>query len=120
MSKKFTAIKDAVFYAKETPCKLAKLLEGVIEDKLTSVAISGPTEIVYEASKTQDYETVALSQFGDKMTAEITLALAEEVTGVAVSGKTVTLSEGSAGKTFILKATSGEITSTLTVSVLAE
>ena len=118
MSKKFNVIKDAVFYAQQSPCKLAKLLESVVPDTLTSIVISGPTEITYETSKTQEYTTKGVSQFGDDMTATVTLALAEAVDGVDLSGNTITLSEGSAGKSFTLKATSGSITSTLTVNVV--
>lgn len=39
MSKKFEAIKQAVFYAHETPEKLAGILEGLVEDVFTGVVL---------------------------------------------------------------------------------
>lgn len=45
MSKKFEAIKQAVFYAHETPEKLAGILEGLVEDVFTGVVFKdGPSE----------------------------------------------------------------------------
>lgn len=46
MSKKFEAIKQAVFYAHETPEKLAGILEGLVEDVFTGVVFKdGPSEV---------------------------------------------------------------------------
>lgn len=90
MSKKFEAIKQAVFYAHETPEKLAGILEGLVEDVFTGVVFkNGPSEVKIpeSANATATYVAKAVSQFGDEMTNSVTYTLkAGTITIVATSG----------------------------------
>lgn len=120
MSKKLDAIKNAVFYSKENPSILANILVGLVSDTVSSIVIGGDTliEIPTESSVTKDYTLTALSQFGDVMSGQsITLAVDGSVTGVSVSGKTLTVDTTAQEGTFKLKATCGSIVEYLTVTL---
>lgn len=120
MSKKSEAIKKAVFYAHEKPDLLADILVGLVSDVATTVTLKGGTSIKKPSTGnvTADYEADVLSQYGDVMSGTVTLALKEAVTGVSVSGKTVTVASTVTATSFTLKATSGSLTKELTVSIV--
>lgn len=120
MSKKLEAIKKAVFYSQQKPEMLAKILEGAVSDVATSIEISGADSIKIPLSSnvTQDYSATVISQFGDKMTGSATFALDSAVTGVSVSGNTVTVASTCTADSFTLKATSGSITVKKTVELV--
>lgn len=121
MSKKFEAIKKAAFYSKENPAELAKILEGVVTDTVSSVAVTGATEIKVPTGDdtTVTYEAKALSQFGDEMSNAVTLALKAATTGVTVSGKTVTVTKTATKKTkFVLVGTCGSVKGELEVTLV--
>lgn len=120
MSKKLDAITKAVFYAHEKPSELAKIIAGSVTDTVTSVVVSGATEITLdtENGSTTKYTGKAFSQFGDAMSNSVTLALKAEVTGVTISSGTVTIAKTvTNGTTFVVKGTSGSVTGELTVTV---
>lgn len=120
MSKKLDAITKAVFYAHEKPSELAKIIAGSVADTVTSVVVSGATEINLDKTNgsTATYTGKAFSQFGDAMTSSVTLALKAAVEGVTISGGTVTIAKTvTNGTTFVVKGTSGSVTGELTVTV---
>lgn len=124
MSNKFNYLKEAVFYSQQDPNKLAEILSGVVQDTATSITISGSSLVENDVTNgtTAKYTSVALSQFGDEMTGvEVTLSLKEAVTGVSISGGTVTIANSVAdGTVFIIKgsANSGAILAELKVTVV--
>lgn len=124
MSNKFNYLKEAVFYSQQDPNKLAEILSGVVQDTATSINISGSSLVENDVTNgtTAKYTSVALSQFGDEMTGvEVTLSLKEAVTGVSISGGTVTIANTVAdGTVFIIKgsANSGAILAELKVTVV--
>lgn len=121
MSKKFETIKDAVFFSRETPEKLANLICGLITDVITSVVIEGASSITIPTNESveETYTATAVSQFGDSMDNEVTLSLKESVTGVSVSGKKVTVTSSATAGSFVLKAVCGEITKEVTVALVS-
>lgn len=123
MSKKFDAIKKAVFYAHEKPEELANILESIVSDVVTSVAISGADSIEIpsgDTANTATYTTKALSQFGDEMTGQtITLALKASVTGVSISNGTVSVAKTATAESLTIKATCGTVTAEKTVALTA-
>lgn len=123
MSKKFDAIKDAVFYAHEKPDALANLLAGAISDVATSIVISGADTVEIPSGDTPNTETYTakvFSQFGDEMTGtSATLALKESVTGVSISSGVVSVAKTASAGTFIVKATSGTAVAEMTVTMTA-
>lgn len=123
MSKKFDAIKKAVFYAHEKPEELANILESIVSDVVTSVAISGADSIKIpsgDTANTATYTAKALSQFGDEMTGQtITLALKASVTGVSISNGTVSVAKTATAESFTIKATCGTVTAEKTVALTA-
>lgn len=124
MSKKFDAIKKAVFYAHEKPEELANILESIVSDVVTSVAISGADSIKIpsgDTANTATYTAKALSQFGDEMTGQtITIALKASVTGVSISNGVVSVAKTATAESFILVATCGTVTAEKTVALTAE
>lgn len=120
MSKKLEALTEAVFYAQQKPEVLASLLAGVITDTATSVTLDGPdsVQLKADASVTADFTSAVLSQFGDTMSGTPTIALNESVTGVSVSGGTVTLTKDVTATAFTLKATSGSLSITKTITIV--
>lgn len=124
MSNKFNYLKEAVFYSQQDPNKLAEILSGVVQDTATSITISGSSLVENDVTNgtTAKYTSVALSQFGDEMSGvEVTLSLKEAVTGVSISGGTVTIANTVAdGTVFIIKgsANSGAILAELKVTVV--
>lgn len=108
MSKKVDVIKDAVFYAHEKPEVLAEIIGGTITDVVTSISISGADSIEIpsgDTANTAKYSASVLSQFGDPMTAEVTFSLKSAVTGVSVSGDTVSVAKTATAESFTLVAT---------------
>lgn len=112
MSKKLEKIKEMVFYSHENPIPLARVISDMVTDVVSDIKVSGAKEITVptDSDVTEDYTAVALSQFGDTMEDSVTLALSEEVTGVSISGKTVTVSKTATDDHFVIKATCGSIT----------
>lgn len=121
MSKKLETIKDAVFFSRETPEKLANLICGLITDVITSVVIDGASSITIptDDSVEETYTATAVSQFGDIMNNEVTLSLKEAVTGVSVSDMKVTVTSSATASSFVLKAVCGEITKEITVALIS-
>ena len=123
MSKKLDAIKKAVFYAKEDPEQLAKILEGAVSDVVTSLSISGEDSIEIpegDTPNTADYTAKAFSQYGDEMEGEtITLALKESVTGVSISSGTVSVAKTATDDSFVIVATCGTVTAEKSVALIA-
>lgn len=120
MSNKLNAIREAVFYSKERPEKLAEIISGLVTDVATSITISGADSIEIPASNntTSDYTATVFSQYGDKMTGtSVTLALKTAVTGVSISNCTVTVASTCTASSFILKATSGTVTKEKTIAL---
>lgn len=119
MSKKLEQIKKAVFYSQQKPELLAELLEGLITDVATSISVEGAISIKKPdtGNVTETYTAKVFSQFGDEMSGTPTLALKESVEGVSISGGTVTVASTVTATSFILKATSGSLTSEYTVNI---
>lgn len=122
MSKKFDAIKKAVFYAHEKPEMLAKFIEGLVTDEFTSVAFkSGATEIEIpeSGSVTETYVAKALSQFGDEMSNSVTYALEAEHTGATITTAGVlTVASTTTAGTIVIVATSGSKTAKMEVQLV--
>lgn len=123
MSKKFEAIKNAVFYAHEKPEMLAELIEGLVTDTFTSVTFkSGPAEVQIpeSGSATATYVAKALSQFGDEMSNSVTYALEAEHTGATItSAGVLTVASTTAEGTITIVATSGSKTAKMAVQLVA-
>lgn len=119
MSKKIEAIKDAVFYAQQKPEVLAQIIAGAVTDVATSISIEGASVVKKPTTgnATEDYSAKVISQFGDVMTGTPTLALKEAVTGVSVSGTTVTVASTVTATSFVLKATSGSLAAEKTITI---
>lgn len=119
MSKKLDYIKKAVFYSQQKPELLAELLSGIVTDVATSISIEGSTSIKKPATgnSTETYTAEVLSQYGDVMTGTPTIALKEAVTGVSLSSGVVTVASTVTATEFVLKATSGSLTSEYTVTI---
>lgn len=119
MSKKIEAIKDAVFYAQQKPEVLAQIIAGAVTDVATSISIDGASVVnkPTTGNATEDYSAKVISQFGDVMTGTPTLALKEAVTGVSVSGTTVTVASTVTATSFVLKATSGSLAAEKTITI---
>ena len=123
MSKKFEAIKQAVFYAHETPEKLAGILEGLVEDVFTGVVFKdGPSEVKIpeSANATATYVAKAVSQFGDEMTNSVTYTLKAEHTGATITTEGVlTVASTTKAGTITIVATSGAKTAEMEVQLVA-
>lgn len=119
MSKKLDYIKKAVFYSQQKPELLAELLNGIVTDVATSISIEGATSIKKPATgnATETYTAEVLSQYGDVMTGTPTIVLKEAVTGVSLSSGVVTVASTVTATEFVLKATSGSLTSEYTVTI---
>lgn len=121
MSKKYDAIKRAVFYASQKPQMLADILEGVVSDTVTSTVISGADSIdvpTGDTANTSTYTAKALSQFGDEMAGQtVTLALKASVTGVSISSGVVSVAKTATATSFTLTATCGTVVSEKVVAL---
>ena len=113
MSKKYDAIKRAVFYANQKPQLLAEILEGAVSDAVTSVTLSGADSIEVpsgDTANTATYTAKAFSQFGDEMAGQsITIALKSSVTGVSISSGVVSVAKTATATSFTLTATCGTV-----------
>lgn len=120
MTNKQKALESAVFYAHEDPKPLATILASLIEDVATYVTVVGPTSIVLDTTEgsTAEYIGAVLNQYRDKMADDVTLSLKEEVTGISISGSTVTIANTVVDNTtFTVVAKSGDLTSEITTTV---
>ena len=120
MSNKLDVVKNQIFYANQDPNSLAKTISDLITDVVTTVKVSGPTEIELDTTdgSTATYTGQAYSQFVDKMSSEVTLSLKTEVTGVSILAGVVTVvSTVVDGTTFVVKGVVGSVTNELTVTV---
>lgn len=120
MSKKFEALKKAVFYAATAPETLAEILESNVSDVATSITINGDGSIKIPASSntTKNYTATVFSQFEDEMSGtSATLSLKTAVTGVSISSGTVTVASTCTATSFTLKAVSGTITAERTITL---
>lgn len=124
MSNKYDAIKKAVFYAHEKPEALADILEGIVSDVVTSVALSGADSIEIpsgDTANTKTYTAKALSQFGDEMEGQtVTIALKSAVTGVSISSGVVSVAKTATEESFTLTATCGTVVAEKTVALIKE
>lgn len=122
MSKKFEALKKAVFYSEQNPDMLAEILEGTVSDVLTSIAVLGDDVVTAptgDTDVTSTYTSKKYSQFGDEMnTGTVTLALKSAVTGVSISEGVVTITKNCTSEAFTVKGTSGSVVGEKTVKVL--
>lgn len=108
MSKKFEAIKKAVFYSEQNPDMLANILEGIISDVATTVEVIGVDSIEIpsgDTANTADYTGKIFSQFGDEMEGAVTLSLKDSVTGVSISNGTVSVGKTATAKSFTIVGT---------------
>lgn len=123
MTKKLRVIEDAVFHAQQNPKALARILEPLVTDVVSSVHINGADSIEVAASggadSTSAFTGAAFSQYGDPMDNSVTLTLNEAVTGVSISNGTVTVVAGTSAESFVLKATCGTVTALKTVALTA-
>ena len=121
MSKKYDAIKRAVFYANQKPQLLADILEGAVSDAVTSVTLSGADSIKVpsgDTANTATYTAKAFSQFGDEMAGQsITIALKASVTGVSISSGVVSVAKTATATSFTLTATCGTVVAEKTVAL---
>ena len=121
MSKKYDAIKRAVFYANQKPQLLADILEGAVSDAVTSVTLSGADSIKVpsgDTANTATYTAKAFSQFGDEMAGQsITIALKASVTGVTISSGVVSVAKTATATSFTLTATCGTVVAEKTVAL---
>lgn len=121
MSKKYDAIKRAVFYASQKPQLLADILENEVTDVVTSTKISGADSINVpsgDTANTSTYTAKALSQFGDVMDGEtVTIALKASVTGVSISSGVVSVAKTATATSFTLTATCGTVVSEKVVTL---
>lgn len=124
MSNKYDAIKKAVFYAHEKPEALADILEGIVSDVVTSVALNGADSIEIpsgDTANTKTYTAKALSQFGDEMEGQtVTIALKSAVTGVSISSGVVSVAKTATEESFTLTATCGTVVAEKTVALTTE
>lgn len=122
MSKKYDAIKRAVFYANQKPQMLADILEGLVSDAVTSVTLSGADSIEVpsgDTANTATYTAQALSQFGDAMENAVTIALKASVTGVSISNGVVSVAKTATATSFTLTATCGTVVTEKTVALVS-
>lgn len=122
MSKKTDTIKDMVFFAQQNPSALAELISSLVTDVVTTVKVNGATSITIPTgdSVTETYSAKALSQYGDEMSNSVTLSLEGEVTGVTISGDTVTVAKTATADSFTIKATCGSVVTTMVVALVTE
>lgn len=121
MSKKSEYIKKAVFYAHEKPETLADILTGLVADVFTDVVFtSAPVEIEIPTgdSVTATFVAEAQSQYGDKMSNEVTYALGDSYTGVTISSNVVTVAKTATAGEISVKATSGAKSATVKVKLV--
>lgn len=121
MSEKVKAITNMVFYAQQNPEALANVIASLVTDAVTSIDIKGDASIKIpdgDTSSTATYTAKALSQFGDEMANTVTLALNSSVTGVSISGGTVSVAKTATSDSFVLKATCGTVTQLMTVTLI--
>jgi hypothetical protein len=121
MSKKMEYMKKAVFYAKEKPETLAELLAGLVTDVLTDVVFtSAPVEVEIPKSDntTVTYVAEAQSQYGDKMSNEVTYALVATHEGATITTAGVlTVASTTEAGNIEIKATSGAKSVTVKVAL---
>ena len=122
MSKKAEYIKKAVFYAHEKPETLADILTGLVTDEFTDVVFtSAPVEVEIPktGNTTVTYVAEAQSQYGDKMTNEVSYALVASHTGATITTEGVlTVANTTATGEISVKATSGAKSSTVKVKLV--
>lgn len=121
MSKKMEYMKKAVFYAKEKPETLAELLAGLVTDVFTDVVFtSAPVEVEIPKSDntTVTYVAEAQSQYGDKMSNEVTYALVATHEGATITTAGVlTVESTTEAGNIEIKATSGAKSVTVKVAL---
>lgn len=124
MSKKVDAIKDAVFYSKENPERLAKYIAGTIADVDTSVVVKGATSITVNSAETvtETYVGTVLSQFGDVISGKTITYTVSTKDGVSIASSTGVLSVTSSATEgeVTVTATCGSISGSIAVSIVTE
>jgi hypothetical protein len=125
MSKKVESIKQAVFYSKENPERLAQIIAGVVADVATTVQITGESDILIptgDTAVTKTYTAKVFSQYGDEMAGQSITYSVTSATGVSINSSTGVLSiskTASAGE-ITVTATCGGKTDTITVTLEAQ
>lgn len=120
MSKKFEAIKKAIFYSEQDPSALASIISGTVTDVVTSVSVTGATEIdipTGETANTEDYTATVLSQFGDAMEGQTVTFTVTSATGVSISDNTVSIANTASAGTITVTATCSGKTGTIDVTL---
>ena len=108
MSKRSDYFERAVFFAQQDAKLLANILLGAIEDVPAYITISGSAVAENDNvdGSTHSYTAVAYNEYGDPLDDAVTLALKAAVSGVSISGGTITLTSAVADSTtFIVKGT---------------
>ena len=121
MSKKFEAIKNAVFYSQQNPAALATLIAGTISDVATTVTVTGEAEIIIPANETvtKSYTATVLSQFGDVMQGETVTWSVTSATGVSISNGTLSIAKTASAGKITVTATDGTISGSFEVTLKA-
>lgn len=126
--KSYKHLEDAIFFSKEDPALLAKILFPVVRDTAvaTTVYMTGDTELQLDATEavTTDAPTVAVyDQYGIAITSPtVSFALKTAVTGCSVNSSTGVLTATAAvvaGSTPIIVATSGTAKAEIKVTIVA-
>ena len=123
MSKKIKAIEKMVFFSQQKPELLAELLAGMVSDVATDISIDGPVSVIIptgDTANTAKYSASVVSQYGDPMVGEVTYSLKANVTGVSISGDTVSVAKTASAGKFTVVATSGSVKDEIEVELVAE
>lgn len=119
---KLKAVKEAVFFAKENPLKLANIIHNLITDVVTKVVVAGDSSVTIGGSTvTKTYTATPYSQYSDLMTGTATFALASGApTGVSINSSTGVLSVTSSAVagTAVVEATISGVKGTKSVSIV--
>lgn len=108
---KYDVLKEAIMYASQKPEVLANILVDSVDDKVTSIKITGADSITIPSadSTTSTYTAKAFSQFGEEMSNTVTLSLKGTTTGVSISSGVVTVASTTTATKFTVKATVGSV-----------
>lgn len=125
MSKKFEAIKKAVFYSEQNPSALAKVIAGTVTDVATTVQVTGESDILIptgDTAVTKTYTAKVLSQYGDEMADPSITYSVTSATGVSINSSTgvLSISKTASAGNITVTATSGGKTGTATVTLEAQ
>lgn len=122
----YSVIKDAVFYAKEDPNKLATILMGVIESipkAPTKIVVSSTEDkitIPTDESVTATITATVFDQFGSEMPSrETTLSLADTYTGVTLADGVLTVEKTAVECIVVINATCEDAVGTVSIEIVS-